>query len=742
MVSRYSFIAVSCLLLFGLPLFGCSSENQEAKYRSLVEKATQYEKDNKLEEARITWLNAVELKPEEADGYFHLADIFILQKRYGDAIQHFNNVINLNPNHREARLRLAAMMLAGKQYEQAENHIRKLLEADPKDVDGLVLSANLKSVRKEYAEARSILESLLAAHPNHPMVLANLADLAVSERKLPEAEDYLQRALKVSPDNGPMRVALADVYTAQGRFDDAQEILEAVVKTTPQNTGLRFYFSEFLLSRGSAEKATEQYLAILKADPLEHAARDRLYDFYMMQGDADAAKKLALDLKGVVEENDAALQFFLGRNAELEGKKEEALVLYLKALEGLPQFGPAFRNAGLVEVALGKKSEGIEHLNQAVNINSYDVGARLALARHFFVKRDVAQASAQVKKVLERYPRQIGANVLYADILMLQGDFETAKKVYQALVENFPDGPLGYVKQAMLAERQNKRDEAIELYRKALSFDRDVMVPAGRFVQLIFNRDGFEKTVQELDTLRQASKQAGAHYRYLTAQLLSNRKESTPEDLNKARQLYQEILLDKPEYLLAYVGLAELDSRDRDYPAAAKNYEHIIAEKPEHVPSRMLLALNYERQTRYPDAAEQYRAILKTAPRFGPAANNLAWLLTENLKGNLDEALDLALIAKETLPHEAGVADTLAWVYHRRGSSRAALPLLEEAVELEKKGKNDRQPNPEILYHLGVVKMNVGDADGAKEALNQAMSVAGESYLRKSEIQDLLKQLG
>ena len=58
---------------------------------------------------------------------------------------------------------------------------------------------------------------------------------------------------------------------------------------------------------------------------------------------------------------------------------------------------------------------------------------------------------------------------------------------------------------------------------------------------------------------------------------------------------------------------------------------------------------------------EAYERILAENPRFAPAANNLAYLLSET-GGDKERALQLAHVAKEAAPDEPHISDTLGWI--------------------------------------------------------------------------------
>ncbi|HQH27529.1 MAG TPA: tetratricopeptide repeat protein, partial [Oligoflexia bacterium] len=557
-----------------------------------------------------------------------------------------------------------------------------------------------------------------------------------------EAEDYFTKAIRLEPANAPLQMALADIYNRQGRLDEAQGVLEELVKKNPQQTGLHFVLAEFLLKRGLPDRALEQYSETLKSDAKRHDARDRLYDMYLVRSMIDEAKKLTADLEKQLPD-DPGVAYFRGRDLELAGKIQPALDQFLEAVKLLNNFAPAFRRAGLAELRLGKETQGIEHLNQAIAIDPGETSARYALAQRLFSRKELAQATEHLKQILMRHPRHLGANVLRADIALIEGDTERARKVYEYLLAEFPKEPAGYFKMALLEEKENNYAAAIDLYRKLLSFDRGVLIPAQRLLALIASHEkkDYAAITAEVEKLQGASENSKAEYDLILASLALSSARSK-EDLLKARALFEKSVAEKPELIGAYFGLAQIDAATGDLEAAAQSYNKLLQQNPKHVPTMMMLALTLERQEKHKEAADTYREILKLAPNFGPALNNLAWLLVDELNGNLDEALNFAESAKEQLPKEASVADTLAWVHFKRGSFRAAEPIIEEALELEKMAGHSSKPNPEILYHLAEIKTAAGEKDEARQAIKQALELAPPNHPKRSKMEELKKRLG
>ena len=116
-----------------------------------------------------------------------------------------------------------------------------------------------------------------------------------------------------------------------------------------------------------------------------------------------------------------------------------------------------------------------------------------------------------------------------------------------------------------------------------------------------------------------------------------------------------------------------------------------------------------------------------------PAANNLAFLLAEKDK-NIDEALELARMAKERSPVDPNIMDTLGWVYYKKGLYDSAISEFNDCLQ-------KLPDNATVIYHLGMAYYKKGDSEKARSNLEKALSLnkkfsgADEAKRVLSEIQ-------
>jgi Tfp pilus assembly protein PilF len=129
--------------------------------------------------------------------------------------------------------------------------------------------------------------------------------------------------------------------------------------------------------------------------------------------------------------------------------------------------------------------------------------------------------------------------------------------------------------------------------------------------------------------------------------------------------------------------------------------------------------LIFEKFQRWDDARGVYERELQLDSGNALAKNNLAWVLAEH-GGDIDVALNLAQQAKEKLPNNPQVNDTIGWVYYKKGLYKTACEYLQQSVEKDRK-------NATFQYQLGMAEWKVGNQEEARRALLNAVTLDPKS---------------
>jgi tetratricopeptide (TPR) repeat protein len=182
-----------------------------------------------------------------------------------------------------------------------------------------------------------------------------------------------------------------------------------------------------------------------------------------------------------------------------------------------------------------------------------------------------------------------------------------------------------------------------------------------------------------------------------------------------AERALERLIEVEPSHLDAYGRLGHLYASQRRLPEARRSFEAVLKDRPQDVGVQTLVAMLYEAEGKVDEARARYERVLQLDASAAVAANNLAYRYAED-GGNLDVALQLAQTARQRMPDNAEVSDTLGWVFVKRDMASLAIPHLEHAIATR----------PEVAlyhYHLGVALHQTGQKIRSRQLLERALSL-------------------
>ena len=185
-----------------------------------------------------------------------------------------------------------------------------------------------------------------------------------------------------------------------------------------------------------------------------------------------------------------------------------------------------------------------------------------------------------------------------------------------------------------------------------------------------------------------------------------------------------------PDYTPAYSALAEIYFGTQQPDRAIDEYKKITERRPDDFVAIRNIGLIEAGRNNLDAAAEYYRRVLSIRPDEPVAANNLAALYADHEKGNAEEAIRLGQDVVRRFPNEPGFADTLGWVYYRRGLYRDSVEQLKRAVDGAVKRGGD---NSLYRWHLGAALAKNGDKAAARRELQKSLELAAQEQQRPNK---------
>jgi tetratricopeptide (TPR) repeat protein len=182
----------------------------------------------RFQDAAVSYLKALDLKPDDAASNMYLGTVFLTIATDGaasmspddaaklrkKAVLYAQRAADLDPKSAAALANLAVVLDADKQYAKAEVAYRKALDLDSSQtLVQLYLGENLIQ-QKKYSDARSVLSELVK-NQDLPEYRNRLGDAYAGEKNYAEALNQYNAALKLNANYFPALNKMSEVYIVQ-----------------------------------------------------------------------------------------------------------------------------------------------------------------------------------------------------------------------------------------------------------------------------------------------------------------------------------------------------------------------------------------------------------------------------------------------------------------------------------------------------------------------------------------------
>jgi protein O-mannosyl-transferase len=156
-----------------------------------------------------------------------------------------------------------------------------------------------------------------------------------------------------------------------------------------------------------------------------------------------------------------------------QGKTEDAVDHYRRAVALRSNYAEAHYNLGRLLVEEGQFDEAIAHYEKAAAINPADAEAQNNLGVTLFGIGRADDAITHYQKALQIRPDYAEASCNLANALIAKGDFDGAIARYKVCLAAFPDQREAQYNFASALLRRGRTDEAIVQYQKVLQLHPD-----------------------------------------------------------------------------------------------------------------------------------------------------------------------------------------------------------------------------------------------------------------------------
>ncbi len=233
-----------------------------------------------------------------------------------------------------------------------------------------------------------------------------------------------------------------------------------------------------------------------------------------------------------------------------QGRLDEAIKHYQKALEIHPGYSKCHNNLGFALLRKGQVDEAVVHYQKALEIHPDYAEFHNGLGNALVQKGQVDEAMVHYQKAIQLKPDYADAHNNLANILAKKGQFTEAIVHYQKAIQLNPDYAEAHYNLGAVFGMRGQLDEAVEQYRKAIQLKPDYADAHGNLANVLATQGKLDEAIKEYQrTLELIPNSAQAHFRF--GQALQ-----TLHNFAAAKAEYQKVLELDPKHLVAHLSLA------------------------------------------------------------------------------------------------------------------------------------------------------------------------------------------
>jgi tetratricopeptide (TPR) repeat protein len=756
---------------------GCSFDPQ-AQSRKMVENGNKFFAKGKFKEASIMYRRAVAKDAKNGEAYYRLGLVSEKLGAFSDAAAAFRRTIDIQKNNLDAMKRLGDIYWVAYASEATDSRAKErhkgllmefedvtknLLKQDPKSFDGLRFSGYLNMANGDLKAAIEDFEKAEQTKPYDPDLGMVHARVLVEDKRLPEAEKLARAILDHNKNYVPVYNFLAALYFGQNRVNDTEQILRECVENNPKQEDQRLVLANFYHATRrpqDMERVLQELLANKKDFPFGHL---RVGAFFLNLRDFDRARREFE--AGVAEggQNKRVYQHEIVGLLALQGKSGEAMAMAEDLVKSDPKDSVALAQRSALAITAGdpqKLNTAVTDLQSLVTKNPQNAVYRFQLGRALFMKGQIEEARTHLEEAVRLRANITAVKVLLAQVYLKKGDFPKAIDLADSVIKSQPGNVQARIVRTacLLGTKDVKRaKEELEQIVRAAPNSSDALF---QLAIISFGEKNYKDATNFFEQMKKANPNdtrgqmglmevALAQNNHEAAIQMArdavaadpNRRDSKVQLANvlaragkydEALGIFQQMAQADPKSAEYVLKVGELYRLKGDINSAIENYKKAAALAPNQAAPQMRIALMYETVGRRSEAKPIYEQVLRMDPANVVALNNLAFAKAED-GSDLDQALAYAQRAKQHVPNDPNIADTLGWVYIKKNLSDDAVRIFEELVT-----KNPS--NATYHYHLAMALFQKGDRPNAKKQCEQALQ-NNPSKEDAGKIKDLLSKV-
>lgn len=561
-------------------------------------------------------------------------------------------------------LLLPLFSYGGKKDKKKKNNQEKLSESEKIAIENLYLEATKAKILEDFQEAVNKFEKVVRLDPNNSAAFYELALLFYQSKQLEEANSYINEAVEKDDTKNKWYLILqGEINSRLGKNKEAATSYSKLLEYYPNEIDYYFELAFQQIKSEDYKAALKTYDALEDKIGFNENIAIQKQRLYIKMDDFDNAIG---EINRLIESDPENPEYYQGlaeiyRTNNMHEKEAE---VYMKIME-LDSLNPyALFNMADIKQKEGDRLAYMQYLKKAFKNENVSEDTKIRILFPYLTNPQTD--SIEKNEALELVEIAAKVHPQSAKIQAIYGDF-----YYQ----------------------ENKYDQALEKYSKALDNDQSIFEVWQQLLFIISDKQDYSRLKSESD---------------------------------KALELF-------PTQPILYFFNGMALNQQKKYKEAIDILEagKDLVVNNNALKSQMYATLGdaYNNLKVYPKSDESFEEALVLDPDNSYVMNNYSYYLS--LRGEkLSRAKELSLKSNELEPNSVSFQDTYGWILYKMENYVEAKEWINKALQ------NGGENNAVILEHYGDILYQLGDQEEALKYWKEAAMNGSESELINKKISD------
>ena len=662
--------------------------------------------------------------PKMVEPHYFMALALTEQGLVEAAKTEFNTAIELSPDFIPAKLGLARLLSREGWQKETITLCKDILELEPDNVDAVQMLGLAYVKTQDFENAEKQFDKVIKLKPSIGEV--NMAYLSLASGQLSKCIRQCEAILETNPNATKIYDVLGLAYIRRGSFEVGIEQFKKGIEINPNSTDTLLNLAKAYIVTENNVEARKALEKIISIDPNSLHARTVLASLYEKDGDFDTAAKIH---EKTLEINPDYIQgYALARMYFLQGKTDESINLYNKALKLLPENAVLYLYLAIAYQQKGNYDTSISYSKKAIELNPEIPSFKLVLTNNYAANAEYSKAKEQVESIPSFTFDQKKAYLELLDLCQL--NHEKGKQITFAL------------NKAVFARQSGLFDLAISECKKAIAIFPENIVSKVILANTYLNTNRNEEAIAVYsEIIKDKPEFASSYYDLGRAYLLTDKQD-------EAISMYQNLIGIDNKSISGRLALAGILVKQGDAKKAAKMIEDVIELDPENLVAHSLLGEVSLAEEDYKKAESEFTKMIELRGDTFEGHFNMARM--KFAQGDFDKCIEYCKKALETRPVDVRILNILGMAYMRKGLINDAIFEFNKIIDINSDfipaflnlaDINIAVNKPDIaaLLYKSALKVNP-DAVEARFGLGNAYALMGKYSDSVTEFESIIKK--